>query len=222
MFNNHNNSNESLKMIIMLGAIWGLAEAGLGFAVKGVCGYKATGSVMTAFAIMFMSAGYVLTRKHSSVFVMLFIAAVMKVVGAIIIHKPIMGGGVANPVYAFITEGFAVSLIFWLMKDINTKSYKKNAIYGGLSALTAVNLFPFVGTFTGNIACNTNNYPWSLLYAPIAVGMTMLLFPMAIIAGEAIKRLTIDKIFGISKDIAINFVSASAFACAIILQIILK
>jgi hypothetical protein len=217
-----NASKETLKIIVMLGTIWGLAEAGLGFAVKGVCGYKMTGSVMTSFAIMFMAAGYTYSRRYSSVAIMLALASGMKIIGAVIMQKPLMGGGVANPIYAFITEASALSLLFWLMKDVEVKNYKRNAVFGGLTALVAINLFPFVGSFTGNVACNTNNYPWALLYAPISVFLTAVLYPVGILTGNALREMTVEKIFCVSKNLIVDAVSVTAFSCAIILQFSLR
>lgn len=178
----------TLQMVLLIGAIWGFFEAALGIYVKGVCGYQMTGSVMTAIAMFFMTVGYSISRKYSSLLYMLFLAILLKVSSAFLLGKPLMGGGVANPVFAFITEALSLALIFYLMVEISKKNVIKNSIFGGLATLLAVNLFPFVGNFTGNPACNTNNYPWSLLYAPLSVGLSLVLFPTAIYVGELIRE----------------------------------
>lgn len=177
-----------LQLVLFIGAIWGFCEAALGIYVKGVCGYQMTGSVMTAFAMFFMAIGYTLSSKHTSLIYMLLLAISLKITSAFLLGKPLIGGVVANPVYAFITEALSLAIIFYLIGEINGKNVIKNSIYGGLATLLAVNLFPFVGTFTGNIACNTNNYPWALLYAPVSVGMSLVLFPLAIYLGDILRE----------------------------------
>lgn len=177
-------TNIKFQTVLLVGAIWGFFEASMGIYVKGVCGYQMTGSVMTGIAIFFMTLGYSYSKETKSILYMLVLAIILKIFSALIIGKPIFGGGVANPVFAFITEALSLMVIIYLMNEFNSKNIVKNSLFGGLTALIAVNVFPYVGHFTGNVACNTNGYPWSLLYSPVSVSLSMILFPVAIKVGE--------------------------------------
>ena len=180
--NNKSNWTASLA----LGSLWGLSEAGMGMALRGGCSRMLTGSIMTGAAIFFFSAGLAMNRKSTGLLLMLGIATVYKLLDAFFLQPPVLHGAIANPVFAFYTEVFAFILI-WKILDARLK--EKNAgraLWGGITALLAVNLFPLVKYATGIPACvyPGTQYPLALYFAPVAVALSALACPLGMAAGE--------------------------------------
>jgi hypothetical protein len=98
---------------------------------------------------------------------------------------------VANPIFAFWTEGLALVLMLAFMKESWKGKATGQAFLGGLSALVAVNLFPLVKFATGIPACvfPGTTIPLSLYYAPIAVGVSLLTVPAAFWLGARLEAI---------------------------------
>lgn len=170
--------------IIILGAIWGLAEASLGLGLE-KCASLASGSIMTAVALFFIAATWVLTRHVIGVFIAVFLVSLMKMFDAVLLSLPLRHGAVANPIFAFWTEALAFLVMALILKE--TLSHKKTgqAVLGGFAALAAVNLFPLAKFATGIPACvfPGTHYPLSLYYAPLAISLSFLTVPLGFWVG---------------------------------------
>lgn len=169
----------SFMVILMIGSFWGLAEAALGAGLK-ACASSISGSVMTAVALFFLSTAWVLSRRIISLVWLLIIVSVMKIFDAWLLSLPIRHGAVANPIFAFWTEALAFLIVLGIMNTSLIEKIGGRALFGGLSALLAANLFPLVKFATGIPACVVpgRNYPLSLYYAPIAIGLSFVTVPL--------------------------------------------
>jgi hypothetical protein len=179
--------SEQIPNIIILGAVWGLAEAGLGLGLQ-KCASLASGSIMTAVALFFIAATWILTRHFIGLVIAVFLVSLMKMFDAFLLSLPLRHGAVANPIFAFWTEALAFLVIVLVLKETLVQKKSGQAVLGGLSALAAVNLFPLAKFATGIPACifPGTNYPLSLYYAPLAVGLSLLTVPLGFLVGEKI------------------------------------
>lgn len=180
----------NIGMIIILGAIWGFAEAALGMWLRS-CASFFSGSIMTGVALFFIAASWILTRRIIGITLIIIIASLFKMFDALLLSLPIQHGAIGNPIFAFLMEGIAFLLLLSLFNQIKKPSVGNQAIFGGVSALLAVNLFPLVKYATGVPACVIpgTNYPLSLYYAPIAVFLSCLSVPAGFWAGAKISTL---------------------------------
>lgn len=171
--------------VLMLGAVWGFAEAALGAGLR-TCASFVSGSVMTAVALFFISTAWVLTRRLITLVLLVAVVSLMKMFDAVLLSLPIRHGAVANPIFAFWTEVFAFLMIITVMKTAFSQRRAGQAVLGGLAALLAVNAFPLVKYATGIPACVVpgTGYPLSLFYAPVAIGLSLLAVPLGFWAGE--------------------------------------
>ena len=177
---------------LALGSLWGLSEAAAGMFLRGTCARLITGSLMTGVAIFFMASALSLTKRTMSLFVLLFLATGFKLLDALFLHLPILHGAIGNPIFAFYTEVFAL-VILWSIFDARLREKASgHALLGGLTALVAVNLFPLVKFVTGIPACvyPGTKYPLSLYFAPLAIGISALSFPLGMIAGKSYARVS--------------------------------
>jgi hypothetical protein len=180
-----------LGVLIAAGSIWGLAEAGVGMYMRGMCARTITGSVMTGLAILFISLGMAYSRKILGAAIVLGVAIVFKLLDAHLLHLPILHGAVINPVFGFATETMAFVFLFMVLgAHLRARGYGR-IVLGGLSALVAVNLFPLVGYVTTIPACvyPGTAYPLSLYYAPIAVAISAVTCPLGMELGERLASL---------------------------------
>jgi hypothetical protein len=204
-----------MSVLLALGAVWGLAEAGVGMYLRGSCAPTMTGSLMTGGAIFFIAAGLSYSRRLYSALLLLVVASAFKLFDAFLLHLPVLHGAVANPMFAFATEAVALVVIFTVIDSrLLAKPYGRMML-GGLAALLAVNLFPLVRHVTGIPACvyPGTNYPLSLYYAPIAVGVSALSCPLGMAMGESLSRLLNEKPIFQSRPL---FVGAAAQAIVLV------
>lgn len=177
--------------LVILGAVWGFSEAALGLGLKR-CAAFASGSIMTAVALLFIAAGWVLVRRVSGVVLMVVLVTLIKLFDAQLLSLPLIHGAVANPIFAFWTEALAFLVIIVLLKEsLLAKRYGQAAL-GGTAALLAANLFPLVRFASGIPACvyPGTGYPLSLYYLPFAVGLSLITVPAGFWLGE---RLTVTE-----------------------------
>jgi hypothetical protein len=178
-------SSRSWGWIIMLGAVWGLAEAGLGLGLRS-CAHLASGSIMTAVALFFMGAAWSRSGGLAGLPVLVLVAGLFKLFDARLLSLPVRGGAVANPLFAFVTEGLAFALVFALARQAWRSRTLGRSLLGGASAFAAVASFPLVKFCTGIPACvvpgTTTPLAWH--YGPLAVGLALLTVPLGIVAGE--------------------------------------
>jgi hypothetical protein len=173
--------------ILMLGAVWGFAEAGLGLGLQ-KCASLASGSIMTGVALLFIAAAWVLTRRAVGIILMVVLVTLMKVFDALLLSLPLKHGAVANPIFAFWMEALAFLAVVTIIKESLAQKKYGQAALGAGTALLAVNLFPLVKFATGIPACayTGTGYPLSLYYAPIAISLSMISVPAGFWLGERI------------------------------------
>ncbi len=182
-----NNPQHHLGIVVMLGAIWGFSEAALGMGLRS-CASFLSGSIMTGVALFFIAASWILTRRALSVALLIAVASLFKMFDALLLSLPLQHGAIGNPIFAFLMEGAAFLL---LISVFLTKKVGHQALFGGMSALLAVNLFPLVKYVTGVPACvfPGTNYPLSLYYTPVAVALSGITVPLGFLAGNKIGAL---------------------------------
>lgn len=168
-----------LGILVMLGAVWGLSEAGLGMGLRS-CAASVSGSLMTGVALFFVAAGWVLSRRIFGVVLLVAMAALFKMFDALLLSYPIQHGAIANPIFAFIMEGAAFIIIVALVKNRLSQKPAGQALLGGMAALLAANLFPLVRYATGIPACVMagTGYPLSLYYVHFAVLVSAITVPL--------------------------------------------
>lgn len=173
--------------IVMLGALWGFAEAGLGLGLQR-CASLASGSIMTGVALLFIASAWVLTRRAVGIVLMVALVTLLKLFDALLLGLPVKHGAVANPIFAFWMEALAFLLVIAIIKESLAQKKHGQAALGAGAALLAVNLFPLVKFATGIPACvyAGTGYPLSLYYAPIAVGLSIIMVPAGFWLGERI------------------------------------
>jgi hypothetical protein len=181
--------NNSIGLVILLGSLWGLSEAALGMGLR-TCAAMVSGSIMTGVALLFLTAGWVVSRKIWSVFLMVFIAACFKMFDALLLSLPLNHGAIGNPIFAFFMEALAFVLLISILSRKITDKPTGQALFGGLSAVLAVNLFPLVKFATGVPACVAagTGYPLSLYYIHYAVLISAACVPLGFWAGSRIKE----------------------------------
>jgi hypothetical protein len=173
-----------LPQIIILGAAWGLAEAALGLGIH-KCASFASGSIMTGVALFFIGASWAVSHSAVGVALAVALVSVIKLFDALLLSLPVISGSVANPIFAFWTEGLAFLAVFALLQGSLSTKKAGLATSGALAGLAAVNLFPLVRFATGIPACVVpgTNFPLSLYYSPIAVALSALTVPFGLWAG---------------------------------------
>jgi len=171
--------------LIVLGAAWGLAEAALGLGLQR-CASLASGSIMTAVALFFISAVWVATSRIIALALTVALVTIIKLFDAYLLSLPVRHGAVANPIFAFWTEALAFVLIIAILKEPLAQKRTGQAVGGALSALVAVNLFPLVKFATGIPACVIagTGYPQALYYAPFAIGLSLITVPLGFQVGK--------------------------------------
>ncbi len=176
-----------LGFLVVLGSLWGLSEAGLGLALES-CARLVSGSIMTGVAFFFIAAAWARTKRAVGPALVVGLALVFKLADAALLGLPIRHGAIANPMFAFVTEGLAFLVITPFLAEAWKGKTAGRAFLGGTSALFAVNLFPLVKFATGIPACVApgSTTPLSLYYAPIAVGAALLTVPLGyLVAAKA-------------------------------------
>jgi hypothetical protein len=140
---------------------------------------------MTAVALFFIAAAWVLTRRVSGVLLAVILVTLIKMYDAVLLSLPLRNGAVANPIFAFWTEALVLLVVVALAKGAFTRKTAGQAAAGGLAALGAAGIFPLAGYITGIPACvfPGTSYPLSVYYAPIAVVLSLLTVPLGFWAG---------------------------------------
>lgn len=183
-------SKSNLSIVVMLGAVWGLSEAALGMGLRS-CASSVSGSVMTGVALFFVSTSWVISRRILGIGLLIIVVSFFKIFDALFLSLPILHGAVANPIFAFITEGVAFMVLITIINEKLKQNRGGQAILGGMAALLAVNLFPLVKYATGIPACvfAGTNYPLSLYYAPVAIFLSLVTVPLGFFVGAQIEAI---------------------------------
>ena len=207
--------------VLALGALWGVAEAGLGMGLR-QCAAQVSGALMTGVALFFMAAGRRLAGRAAAVAVMVGTAAVFKLFDALLLGLPVRHGAVANPIFAFLVEGAAFVVVLALLRRDLVDKHLGRGLLGGLAALIAVNVFPLVKFATGIPACVVPGtaYPLSLYYAPLAVGISLVTVPLGWLAGERLAAWTSS--WAAEKPLRLRWAASAAVAASIAAVVLLR
>lgn len=173
--------------VLLFGAVWGLSEALLGMWLRS-CASSVSGSLMTGVALFFMASTWALTQSRVGLIGLVVLAGLLKMFDALLLSLPLRHGAVANPIFAFVTEGAAFLILITLGKNALAQKKSGQALRGGLAALGAVALFPLVKFVTGIPACVVpgKTIPLSLYYAPLAVGLSLITVPLGFWLGARV------------------------------------
>jgi len=183
------NLKSDLGIALILGSIWGLAETALGFGLHR-CAANMSGSLMTGVALFFIGASWASTRRFYAPVVTVLLACLFKLFDAVLLDQKIISGAVANPIFAFFTEGLAIIVLLAIITDKRLTKTSSRALLGAGSALIAVCLFPLVKFVTGIPAClyASTGVPLSIVFGPVAIALSAITVPLAFPAGEWIEN----------------------------------
>jgi hypothetical protein len=187
------NHKSDLGIALILGSIWGLSEAALGFGLHR-CAVNMSGSLMTGVALFFICTSWVATRRLYIPIVTVLIACLFKLFDAVLLDQQIISGSVANPIFGFLTEGLAIIFLIAILTERRlTKRYSR-VMLGAGSALIAICLFPLVKFVTGIPAClyASTSIPLSIFFGPVAIGFSAITVLIAFPAGEKIRGAAAD------------------------------
>jgi len=136
------NKTEKIWIAIVVGAIWGLAEALVGMYMRQTVAYGMTGSIMTGIVALLLAFGYGAIRQSGLLFISLAMVVLFKLLDAWLLHLPVVHGAVGNPIFAIILEVLALCLVVNIIRpELKSKLYGQ-ALIGALYALIAVTAFP--------------------------------------------------------------------------------
>ena len=177
-----------LGIAIILGSVWGFAEAALGMGLRS-CAALVSGSLMTGVALFFISVGWVATRRFLVPILVVLIACFFKLFDALLLSLPIKHGAIGNPIFAMLMEGLAFLILVELFNKNRWQQKSSRALLGGGAALIAVSLFPLVKFSTGIPSCvfSGTSVPLSVFFAPVAVVLSAFTVPLGFITGEKIR-----------------------------------
>ncbi len=176
-----------LWLAIILGSVWGFLEVALGMGLR-ACAASLSGSVMTGVALFFIAVGWTSTRRWFVPVLIVLIASIFKLFDALILALPVIHGAIANPVFAFWTEGFAFILLIMVFSRQGFRKRSARMWLGGGSALIAVSMFPLVKFATTIPACvyPGTSVPLSIMFSPVAIIFSAITVPLGFYAAERI------------------------------------
>ncbi len=167
-------------LVIVLGSVWGVAEAGLGLALN-ACAKPASGSIMTGVALFFLAAARLRARSARGPLLAVGLAIGFKLFDAAWLGLPLRSGAVANPIFAFVTEAAAAIIFFALLGRTAESGLRGRALLGAGAAGLSAFAFPLVKLVTGVPACLVpgSAIPLSIAFAPVAMAAGALAVPLA-------------------------------------------
>jgi hypothetical protein len=217
------NHKSDLGIALILGSVWGLSEAALGFGLHR-CAANMSGSLMTGVALFFICTSWVATRRLYIPVITVLIACLFKLFDAVLLNQQIISGAVANPIFAFLTEGLAIIFLIAILTDRRLIKRYSRVMLGAGSALIAICLFPLVKFVTGIPAClyASTSIPLSIFFGPVAIVLSSITVPLAFPAGEWIADVFTNFGFsGRSKTIR-YLVSPGTMILCLVLIVILR
>jgi hypothetical protein len=212
-----------LSWAILLGSVWGLAEAGLGMGLRS-CAAFISGSLMTGVALFFLAAGWAVSRKVKAVLVMALVASIFKMFDALLLSLPIRHGAIGNPIFAFFMEAGALILLVSIVNDKVAQKPAGQALIGGMAAALAMNIFPLVKYATGVPACVApgTGIPLSLYYIPVAALVSCVSVPLGFFAGKKLEFLAAGWIKNRALEKLELFLSPAAFVFCLVIVALLR
>ncbi|MCD6386337.1 hypothetical protein J7M23_11240 [Candidatus Sumerlaeota bacterium] len=181
----------NIWIVLVVGSVWGVVEAGAGVALRGSCARLLSGSILLGTMMFFLATTYSYSKKKWLILVLPFIAMLFKLYSALLIGLPVLSGAIINPIYAFYTETLAFIIVLTVINPRLLGKPWGTAVLGGMSALVAANMFPAVGLFTGIPACVLpgTRFPLALWGAPVAVIISSVTVPAGFALGQLIAQI---------------------------------
>jgi hypothetical protein len=212
-----------LSWAILLGSVWGLAEAGLGMGLRS-CAAFISGSLMTGVALFFLAAGWAVSKKIKAVLVMALVASIFKMFDALLLSLPVRHGAIGNPIFAFFMEAGALILLVSIVNDKVAQKPAGQALLGGMAAALAMNIFPLVKYATGVPACVApgTGVPLSLYYIPVTALVSCVSVPLGFLAGKKLESLAAGWIKNRAQEKLELILSPAAFAFCLAVVALLR
>lgn|GEM_PF-209499 len=189
----------NVRLALILGSVWGLCEVALGAGLH-ACAASVSGSVMTAVALFFLASGWTATRRWYVPAIAVLVCSSFKLFDAVLLSLPVVHGAIANPVFAFLTEGLAFIVLVSIFGADRLQARSSQALLGGGAALVAAAMFPLVKFATTIPACvyHGTSVPQAIVFAPVAIILSAVTVPIGFYAGERIRSQegSVSRIFG--------------------------
>jgi hypothetical protein len=141
-------NKQTFGYVVLFGSAWGLAECALGAGLK-ACASSISGSVMTAVALFFIAAAWIVGRKAANVALLVAVAIGFKMFDALLLGLPLRSGAITHPVFAFVLEGVgflvAGALLMRSRKHSSSRGEAKVMNVKHYSCLTTIKIPGCVG-----------------------------------------------------------------------------
>lgn len=134
--------------ILVFGSIWGLIEATLGGALH-LIHFTYKGAITGGIGMSIMAAFVVMYRRPKLAFLLAVIAALFKLLSAVIYGQPIFAPFVVNPASAIILEGLAFSLVVSLLFKGFESSIKMRIGAGVAAGYLSIILYGLLASAVG-------------------------------------------------------------------------
>jgi hypothetical protein len=134
--------------IIVIGSIWGLAEATLGGFLHTIH-FTGTGAVMGSIAIALMTIFITASRKPLLVPLLGVIAASFKPFSALIFGQPVFSAYVVNPATAIIMEAVAFAIVATIFQRLMERRLAAKIGTGFLAGFSGLALYTLVASIFG-------------------------------------------------------------------------
>ncbi len=217
--------SEKIWIAVIIGAVWGLAEALIGMYLRNTVIYDMTGSIMTGIIVFLLAFNYGAIHQNGMLFVSLGLVVFFKGLDAWLLHLPARHGSVGNPLFAIILEVLAFVLVVNIIRpELKSKIYGQ-AIIGALYALIAVSAFPLVRYFTGLPACvvKGTTYPLSLYYSWLAISISIVTYPVGLfLGGQLTEMLTAEQPFAVALHNRLRVVLPGMAAALLMIAILIR
>ncbi len=217
--------SEKIWIAVIIGAVWGLAEALIGMYLRNTVAYGMTGSIMTGIVVFLLAFNYGAIRQNGMLFVSLGLVVFFKGLDAWLLHLPARHGSVGNPLFAIILEVLAFVLVVNIIRpELKSKIYGQ-ALIGALYALIAVSAFPLVRYFTGLPACvvKGTTYPLSLYYSWLAISISIVTYPVGLfLGGQLTEMLTAEQPFAVALHNRLRVVLPGMAAALLMIAILIR
>jgi len=134
--------------ILVFGSVWGLVEATLGGALH-LIHFTYKGAITGGIGMSIMATFVVMYRRPKLVFFIAAIAAMFKLLSAVIYGQPIFTPFVVNPASAILLEGLAFSLVASLLFKGFESSIKARIGAGVAAGYLSIVLYGVIASAAG-------------------------------------------------------------------------
>jgi len=134
--------------ILVFGSVWGLVEATLGGALH-LIHFTYKGAITGGIGMSIMATFVVMYRRPKLVFFIAAIAAMFKLLSAVIYGQPIFTPFVVNPASAILLEGLAFSLVASLLFKGFESSIKARIGAGVAAGYLSIILYGVIASAAG-------------------------------------------------------------------------